>query len=250
MVPVPRGYRFLADPFFHPAGGLLVEGFNAQTSRGEILHLDADGSRRISGVGGHYSYPAPCFDGAKWHIVPEISEWSSARAYELRDDMLYQPAELDIAGRPRLLDPTPFRNEDAIYLFANLADEGPSVLRLWAADTMENEFTEHPSSPIRLSPHGSRMAGGVIRTGGELFRVGQDHRRGYGDGLSFFRITKLDRHAYEEQHVRDFRFDHCHGPHTLNIDESRAAFDFYQDRFMPLAGFRRLKERRAARRPR
>lgn len=244
---IPEGYRFLADPFFHPDGGLLVEGFNARSCRGEILHLEAGKARAVSGEGGHYSYPAVCFDGGRWQVVPEISEWSSAKIFPLHGNSVGGPADLLVPGRPALLDPTPFWHDGAVYLFANLADEGPSVLRLWTALRLDGEFAEHPSSPIRLSPHGSRMAGGIVRLGGDLVRAGQDLRREYGDGLSFFRIAHIDPLRYEEELIRDYRFDHCRGPHTINLKEGRAAFDFYDERFSFFAGIRRLRERRAAR---
>lgn len=246
--PVPKGYRFLADPFFDPEQGLLVEGLNAQTGLGEILHVGDDLVRRVSGRGGHYSYPAACFDGARWHVIPEISEWSVAKTFELHDAQVADPVELRLPGRPRLLDPTPFWHDGQLYLFANIADEGPSVLRLWTAGDLTEEFTEHPSSPVRLSPQGSRMAGGIFHCDAGLVRVGQDLRREYGDGLTFFRINHIDRDRYQEVILRDFRFDHCKGPHTLNLKDGQAAFDFYDERFSLFAGIRRWKERQAARR--
>jgi len=242
-IPTPIGYRFLADPFFHPAGGLLVEGMNSVTSQGEILHFGGQGFLRLSGGGGHYSYPAAQDD----YVVPEISEWSPAMAFPLAGGGSGEPIELKIPGRPSLIDPTPFHDGSTLYLFANRADEGPSVLRLWMASGIQNEFTEHPASPIRISPKGARMAGGLLTIGGELYRVGQDLRKRYGDGLVFFRVNRLDRERYSEDQVRDFRFGHVRGPHTLNISGGRAAFDYYVDRFALFAGFWRLKVRQAAR---
>ena len=243
---IPPGYRFLADPFFHPDGGLLVEGFNSRSHRGEILHLEGEAARRVSGRGGHFSYPATIFDGRQWHMIPEISECSSAKSFLLDGDTLGAPAELRIPGRPRLLDPTPFQHDGTLYLFANLAEEGQSVLRLWMSSNLADEFAEHPASPIRISPQGSRMAGSIAVIDGELIRVGQDLRRAYGDGLSFFRIRHIDPLRYKEEWIRDFRFEHCKGPHTLNLKNGRAAFDFYDEGFSLFAGIRRIRERRAA----
>jgi hypothetical protein len=247
-VATPAGYRFLADPFFHPSEGLLIEGLHRRSSRGQILHIGQHGHRQISGRGGHFSYPAPCANGASWFITPEISDWAPARAFSLGEDGLGGPIDLKIPGRPALLDPTPHHENDLIYLFANRADEGPSVLRLWVAENLEGEFAEHPSSPIRLSPNGSRMAGRLLSVGGNLYRVGQDLRRGYGDGLTFFRVTQIDPSSYSEEAVEDFRFVHVRGPHTLNLARGGAAFDYYVDGFAPFAGIRRLRDRRAARR--
>jgi hypothetical protein len=242
-IPTPSGYRFLADPFFHSAAGLLVEGMNSATSRGEILHSGDQGLRRVSGSGGHYSYPATLDN----YIVPEISDWSPAKAYSLGDDGLGEPFELKIPGRPALVDPSPFHDGNTLYLFANRADEGPSVLRVWMAGDLRGEFAEHPASPIRISPKGARMAGGLLSIEGELYRVGQDLCGRYGDGLVFFRVNRLDREQYSEAPVREFRFGDVRGPHTLNLGRGRVAFDFYVDQFALFAGFRRLKERRAAR---
>lgn len=247
-VRIPQGYRFLADPFFHPDDGLLVEGLNRRSFRGEILHIANDIAQRVSGRGGHYSYPSTYMDGETCHIIPETSEWSPAQSFPLHGNDLGEPVELRIPGRPALLDPTVFRDQGSLYLFANLASEGPSVLRLWTSGDLFDEFSEHPQSPIRISPQGSRMAGNICSMDGKLIRIGQDLRRGYGDGLSFFHVTQLDRLSYREEHIRDFRFDHCKGPHTLNLGRGSAAFDFYIERFSPFAGLRRLKERRAARR--
>jgi hypothetical protein len=247
-VATPSGYRFLADPFFHPDGGLLVEAMKADTARGQILHLAAGDVRRLSGRGGHFSYPSLIDSAGCHHVVPETSDWSAALAYPLLQCGLGEPFELKLPGRPRLLDPTPFQHDGATFLFGNVAGEGQSVLRLWVADALEAEFAEHPASPVRISPNGARMAGTPIGVEGQLIRIGQDLRRGYGDGISFFRVTRIDRRHYEEEPVGTFRFANRHGPHTLNLKRGEMTFDFYENAFSLFAGFRRWKQRRAARR--
>jgi hypothetical protein len=92
------------------------------------------------------------------------------------------------------------------------------------------------------------MAGIPAIIDGRLVRVGQDLRRGYGDGLVFFDISQIDRDRYWEQPIREFRFTQVKGPHTLNLARAKVAFDYYEDAFSLFAGFRRFKERRAARR--
>jgi hypothetical protein len=247
-VETPGGYRFLADPFVHPDGALLVEAMHSASARGQILHVSEANVRRLSGRGGHFSYPAPIESAGKRYVVPEMSDWSPAVAYPCSDDGFGEPVELRIPGRPRLLDPTPFVHGDSVFLFGNLASEGSSVLRLWVADTIDGEFAEHPASPIRISPYGARMAGIPAIIDGRLVRVGQDLRRGYGDGLVFFDISQIDRDRYWEQPIREFRFTQVKGPHTLNLARAKVAFDYYEDAFSLFAGFRRFKERRAARR--
>jgi hypothetical protein len=248
--PVPKGFRFLADPFFHPDQGLLVEGMNTGSCRGEILHVGNHGVRELSLRGGHYSYPAHIRDGENLFVVPESSDWSPAQAFLLGEEGLGEPFELKIPGRPALLDPTPFWHGGSLFLFGNRADEGSSVLRLWIAEDLHKDFVEHPDSPIRLSPNGSRMGGSLFNLGGQLYRTGQDLRGSYGDGITLFRVVRIDRESYCETAERHLRFDHVRGPHTLNFGQGRAAFDYYTDRFHLFAGLRRLRERQAARRMR
>jgi hypothetical protein len=244
----PTGYRFLADPFPHPDGGWLVEAMNSAFGRGEIFHVTKNGQRRISGRAGHFSYPAPVRSDRGWYVVPEMSDWSAASAYPLSDNGMGEPLELRIPGRPRLLDPTPFRHGDVVFLFGNVTSEGASVLRLWVADTLDGEFAEHPASPILISPNGARMAGTPVMIDGRLVRVGQDLRGGYGDGIAVFEVTQIDRSHYAERKTGEFKFAKVRGPHTLNLARGEMAFDYYDDAFSPLAGIRRIKERRAARR--
>ena len=142
-----------------------------------------------------------------------------------------------------MLDPTLFAQSGKVFLFANVAAEGGSVLRLWVSDALAAPFAEHPASPIRLSPAGARMAGAILSAGGTLLRFGQDGRRGYGDGIVLFRIDRLSALDYRETRLGELRFDEVHGPHTLNFRDGSLVFDWYRNRFSLLAGFRRLQSR-------
>jgi hypothetical protein len=84
------------------------------------------------------------------------------------------------------------------------------------------------------------MGGSLLRYGGRLYRLGQDFRSGYGDGLFAFEIEALSADDYRERLLGSLRFTKVRGPHTLNVEGDRLLFDWYEDRFSPLAGPRRL----------
>ncbi|MFL6863156.1 MAG: hypothetical protein ACJ8DZ_09160 [Allosphingosinicella sp.] len=241
-LPLPDGYRFIADPFFAPDGkGLIVEALRAATARGEILLLDGGAPRRLSEAGAHFSYPGTVREGDADYLVPEMSDGSPQRVFRLSAADVEDCGELDLPGRPRLLDPTLWRGADGLFLFANDAAEGPSVLRLWRSDGLFAPFREHPASPILLSPAGGRMAGAILDLGTGLVRLGQDLRGDYGDGLLLHRIDRLSREDYRETPFGAIRFTGLRGPHTLQLRDGLAAFDWYKNRFHPLAGLRRMK---------
>ena len=244
-IEIPAGYRFLADPFFDPDGdGLLVEALANRTALGEILRLSGN-EHRVVLRDGHCSYPAAIADGGVTLLIPEISEHSPALVYRLDDGVPQCVGKVAIGEGTRLIDPTPYRHNGHWYLFGNLAAEGSSVLRLWVGHDLTSGMSEHPDSPIRLSPAGARMGGLIIEHDGLRFRLGQDLRGKYGDGLIVFEIEELTPERYREKTVSDLRLTGRHGPHTLNVSGHSILFDFYTERFSPLAAIRRLRSRSA-----
>jgi hypothetical protein len=143
-----------------------------------------------------------------------------------------------------LIDPTLYQSDGRVFLFANDDRDGSSVLRLWHADTLFGPFAEHRSSPIRISPAGSRMAGAIrAAADGAQYRLGQDLRRSYGDGIVIFRVDTISPVEYRETKVGEVRLAGCCGPHTLNFRDGDVVFDYYSNRFSPLAGIRRFRSR-------
>jgi hypothetical protein len=244
VLPRPPRYRFFADPFFHPSGGEVILEAMRRGGVAEIVHSDGGAYSKLHIEGGHCSYPATFHFNGRDFLLPEISDWSAPRLFELTAAGVHDVGELKVPDRPRLIDPTIELYDGACYLFANRRDEGDRVLRLWVAETPFARFTEHPESPIRISPAGARMGGGILRYGNRLYRPGQDLRRAYGDGLLLFRVEELSHTAYQETEHMHLGFTNHHGPHTLNIRGTRALFDYYHDRVSPLAGLRRLRQSR------
>ena len=240
----PKEYVFYADPFFTPgAEGVLVEALNRKTGRGEILLVTDKVQKSLPSAGGHMSYPATANICGKDIVLPEQARWATPIAYTLADSQLRPLHRLRIVNEPRLIDATLFEYNQRIYLFGNISTIGSGALFLWSAESLEAAFSLHPSSPIRISPLGSRMGGALIQQGGRVIRLGQDFSRGYGDGLLAFEIECLTPGDYRERLVGSLRFPDRRGPHTLNVRCGMLLFDWYVDRFSLVAGFRRLRGR-------
>lgn len=240
-----RSHSFHADPFFY--GGrndIIVEALNRRTGKGELVRIRGTAHEIITGVGGHYSYPGSIEEGGHLYLVPETVQWCDSAAWTLSEDKLRHASSLQVPGTRRLLDPTLLRHSGRVFLFANRLEEGAAVLRLWHAAGLFEPFIEHPRSPVRLSVRGGRMAGPVRRWPAGLFRLGQDLGAGYGDGIVAFRISELTTQDYAEEEAGAFAFSHVRGPHTVSMSGSTLMFDWYRNRFSPLAGVRRLLSRR------
>ena len=245
VLPLPRPYRFLADPFYATCSDeLLVEAMRPDGA-GEILAFGGGDYRPLPVGRGHASYPCTLEWQGRQLVMPEISDWSPPRLYELRESGADDLGEIAIDGAPRLFDATLHVASGGCFLFGNRADESDRVLRLWVADSPFGPFSEHCASPIRISPAGARMGGAILTHGPSLYRAGQDLRRAYGDGLILFRIERLSRDHFGETEAGRLRFKGQRGPHTINIRNGKAVFDYYDDQLSPLAGFRRLRQSRA-----
>ena len=85
------------------------------------------------------------------------------------------------------------------------------------------------------------MAGAIHASGDGRYRLGQDNRREYGDGLIIFRIEDLSADTYAEIRIGELRFVGVRGPHTLNVRRRSVTFDFYANRFSLFAGAHRLQ---------
>ena len=242
-LPLRPPYSFHADPHFYSDGGaILVEAMNRRTAKGELLLVQRDQQQRITGIGGHVSYPASLEQEGERYLLPEISEWAQQAIFRVESGNAVQVANLNIDASG-LLDPTPHWHDGRLYLFANRADEGPAILRLWTSDSLFGRFEEHPASPVRCSIRGSRMAGPIRQWPAGLIRVGQDHRGGYGDGILAFRIVELTPERYCEEAIGSAAFTSLKGPHTVDIQHGRLLFDWYEEKLAPLAGIRRLLHR-------
>jgi hypothetical protein len=241
----PKAYVFYADPFFSPEGeGILVEALARRSGLGEIVLVEGEAHRRVFAGRGHLSYPAVAEVKGRKLILPEMAGWSPPRLFALEEDGLAELGPLPLEEEARLLDPTLVEHEERLYLFANIKSVGSNALYLWSADSLEGPFRRHPASPILVSPKGARMAGNLLRIDGRLIRFGQDFSDGYGDGIHAFEIAELSPDAYRESPAGSLRFADRNGPHTLNFSGDRLLFDWYRDRFSPLAGLRRLAARR------
>ena len=243
--PVPPGCSFIADPFFGDTSEeVLVEALSQRSGKGEIHLINGGGSTRLSSEPGHHSYPALVEHEGGLLCVPEITQWSDPIAYRWQGGWEAH-SQLKIAGSPRLTDPIFFNHHGRCYLFANDASWGSSVLKLWSANGLTDQFTEHPASPLRISPRGSRMGGNILSAGGQFIRVGQDFSHDYGNGLIAFAVEELTPTSYREREIGVFQLRDRKGPHSFNLsaDGRAVLFDWYHDAFTAMAGFRRVLRR-------
>jgi len=241
---IPGDYVFYADPFFSPDGEtIFAEALSRKTGLGEIVSLAAS-SLATTGVllkGQHHSYPQPVEDDGAWYLLPEVAAWSSPLLFALEDGRVVGETQIEGLEDVRLVDATHFCRDDLHYIFAGRSEAAFDNLNLYVGPSLRGPYLEHPMNPIVIDPSCARMAGAIMTIDGRLYRLGQDNSFGYGNGIWICEITALDAESYaEEKRLRVRMESGLSGPHTIDSRDGGLVFDFYEERFAPLAGYRRL----------
>lgn len=201
---------FVADPFLFKVGDdwhLYFELLNRANGRGEIaLATSADlSSWMYEGVvlaeSFHLSYPLVFEWEGERFMIPEAHETRSVRLYKATAFPHEWSHVHTLLSDDLYADSTIFRHNNQWWLFTQTSPLGKNDnLRLFYADSLLGQWTEHPMSPlVENDVHGARPAGRVIRHGDILLRFAQDCAPKYGLNVFAFEITKLTPTEYEER---------------------------------------------------
>lgn len=204
------GQRFYADPLIvHHAGAsyLFLEEFPYATGKGLIAYMPIgpDGplgpARPVLETPYHLSYPFVFeHDGAMW-LIPESGAAGRIdlyRADTFPDRWTFVATLVDGVDAS---DATIVMHQGRLYMFATVGGEGASTwdtLHIWSAEALTGPWIAHPQNPVLIDALGARPAGAFYRRGSELWRPVQDCTTGYGVGLGFARIDRLDQEAFEQ----------------------------------------------------
>lgn len=203
---VPAG--FVADPFYFfkdEQHFLFFEIMHAVSHRGRIGYATSeDGSVWnyqcvVLNEKFHMAYPYVFEDTAGViHMVPDTPT-AGVRLYRAgsfpEDWFLVK----EILSEGYFSDSSPFFYEGRWWLFSAWSAErnAEKVLRLFHAEFLEGDWTEHPSSPLETDKRSSRPCGRVLVRGDSVIRFGQDCVDTYGKQV-FACQVQLDIDEYSE----------------------------------------------------
>jgi hypothetical protein len=204
------GRRFYADPFVWSEAGrtvLFVEEYPFSTGKGVISAIELENGRPV-GVPRvvietpyHLSYPFVFAHEGSIFMVPETSEckrvelWRCTRfpdAWSLHA-VLIENADLS--------DATLLQRDGRWFLFAASREPGGSswdALDVWTAGALEGPWSRVGAGPAMVDVRSARPAGRLFMADGALVRPAQNCVSGYGSGLTFARIDRLDPDAFTQ----------------------------------------------------
>lgn len=231
FTPLSDGGRcYFADPFVMMRGGVahvFCEEVPFATGKGIISHftIDRDGHastpRPVLERPYHLSYPFVFErDGNTW-MIPETSANRTVELYRaerfpdrwVKEAVLLEGVLAD--------DATLVAYEGRLWLFASVRDWQASswdALGLFHAPSLLGPWQAHAGNPVLLDPTASRPAGALFERDGQLIRPAQDCRGGYGSGLAFAHVDRLDEADFAQTVIARTtpKTQNTSGLHTYN----------------------------------
>ena len=244
-LPIPRGVGFIADPFVLPNGEVICEATTKNSQRGFLMTIDnAENSRIETSILGknHLSFPFVVKHADQLLVMPEMAANGSQVICELNQAFeITMVHSLQGLENERLIDPVLLFKDSKWWLFAGKSGNEADHLFLWSSENIYGPYVAHRMNPIVVDPSRARNAGAFFNINNEIFRLGQDNRRDYGDGITVCRVTQLNDMAYDESPVTRLMIAGHKGPHTLSTNGSKTYVDYYDKKFSPIAWLARVK---------
>ena len=204
------GERFYADPFLVRQGDrtvLLVEEFPFATQKGIISAVDVGAGgpvgtpRPVIEGNCHLSYPFVFEEDGALYMIPETSGQRQVqlwRAVEFPDRWEQVAVLIDDID---LGDATLLQANGRRHLFGTVRPNWGSSwdgLAIFTAETLTGPWVPLFAGPAKVDVASARPAGRMFSLGESIIRPFQDSAGGYGAGLGFARIDRLDAGGYAE----------------------------------------------------
>jgi hypothetical protein len=234
--------RFLADPMLFTDGArtcLFFEDYDYASAKGVIacvdLHDDGSASspRTVLTCPVHLSYPFVFRHADDIFMMPEMSAARRLQLFRADPFPDHWVPDRVLLEDIVVADATPVWHEGLWWIFATQSDDGGSSwdqLSLFHAPDLFGPWTAHRSNPVLIDAGAARPAGPFWREDGQLMRVAQDCRDGYGRGLTICRVDRLDCEGFAQTIVARLSSPSqvspsADGVHTLVADGDWEAID-------------------------
>lgn len=207
-----NSWRIFADPFCivnaDNSVTILAEMMNHWVGRGEIWRatvpcgddpLTAKFTPHVT-ASAHLSYPSYVQDGGTTYALMESYE--TARLMLWRYDGVSWHCVKTLLDRPAV-DPTIYFDGKLWWLFCTFSDDKPDDhLQLYFANSLLDEWTPHPSNPVKVGRAGTRPGGSLFAVDSMLIRPSQDSSETYGGRLFLNHVTTLSPDHFTEVSYR------------------------------------------------
>jgi len=135
-----------------------------------------------------------------YFMIPEAHTETSVRLYRATHFPDKWKYEGDLLSGEKFISSTVVHYKNMWWMFT--APGGNESLRLFYANDLKGQWTEHPQSPIvKKNLDIARPGGRPLIIDGTLYRLGQDCDPTYGNQVHAFEITEITTSTYKEKMI-------------------------------------------------
>ena len=187
----------------------------------------------------HLSYPFIINHEDKIFMICESSRLNNLSLYEIDKKDLTAKKIRDIFTNKKIIDPTIIFHQNKFWLFYSLDTDADSNLHIAFANSLFDEFKQHPKNPVKRDSFSARSAGTPFIVDGVIYRPAQNCKEFYGLSVVISRITELNEESFSEEFVKEITptlgDEYDGGLHTISefgnftlVDGKRKVFVFYK----------------------
>ncbi|WP_417620217.1 hypothetical protein [Oceanihabitans sediminis] len=197
----------------------------------------------------HLSYPNVFQIGEQIYMMPETGQDNSIKLYKPNEDLTEWKLYKTIFVGSNFVDSSIIFHDDHYYLFTTDYTDRTNILKIFYSKSINDEWKEHPKSPISNDPNRGRCAGSLFNYKDNIYRPVQRCGIRYGGGVDIYQVQTLSVTDYREVKyynlIPNSEKFYKTGGHHFNICEFKGnqvvATDGIEDRLNFFEIIRRVK---------
>jgi hypothetical protein len=151
----------------------------------------------------HLSYPFIFIENNDIFVICEAYKSKKLNLYKIDKINLSLQKVREIFSNQEAIDPTIIKFNEKYWLFYSMKEKADEVLYLAYANSLSENFIQHPKNPIKSCKTSSRSAGTPFVLNNEIYRPVQNCQKFYGEKIVINKINILNEKEFNE----DFSYE-------------------------------------------
>lgn len=253
---------YSADPFGFVINNkkyIIFEEYSQILKRGRIAIAEISNNKLINKKivlddKKHLSYPFVFLENNDIFVICEAYKSKKLNLYKINKTDLSLEKIREIFPNQEAIDPTIIKFDEKYWLFYSMKEKADENLYLSYANSLSENFIQHPQNPIKSCKASSRSAGTPFILNNEIYRPAQNCQKFYGEKIAVNKINILNEKEFSEDFCYEIsvpkNFNNSQhkffGIHTISSFGNETLIDGLQKKFLiykPLISiFRNLKK--------
>lgn len=198
---------FYADPFgfeIKDKKYIIFEEYSQILKRGriaiaEIANNNLVNKKIILDNKKHLSYPFIFIENNEIFVICESYKSKKLDLYKLDKSNLSLQKIREIFSYQEAIDPTIIKFNNKYWLFYSKKEKSEEELYLAYANSLHDNFIQHPKNPIKSCKASARSAGTPFVTDNQIYRPAQNCQKFYGEKIAINKINILNENDFNEE---------------------------------------------------